>query len=108
MIKKRFLAEKIAEQEQTGIFHERREYKPFWRRRIGSPNAWKNGGEAVFLCGMYAFRADVQNINIDETPHEIEDVVPGKLCYNIECKFLSEELEGLKTFLAIGQRYDGQ
>lgn len=26
-------------------------------------------------------------------------LVAGEICYNIECKFLQEELEGLATFL---------
>jgi hypothetical protein len=99
MIKKKYLAQKIEEQEETGIFHERRAYKPFWRTRIGSTHAWHLGGDAVFLCGRYAFMADIRNITIGETPPGIEDVVDGSLCYNIECKFLSSELEGLSTFL---------
>ena len=108
MIKKKYLAEKVIEQEATGTFHERREYKPFWRIRIGSTHAWHLGGDAVFLCGRYAFVADIRNIVIDETPTGIEDVVGRALCYNIECKFLPEEFEELKTFLAIGQRCDEQ
>jgi len=36
MIKKKYLAEKVAEQEETGTFHERRAYTKFWRARIGS------------------------------------------------------------------------
>ena len=108
MIKKRYLAEKVAEQEATGTFHERREYKPFWRKRIGSVDRWKLkssyksgrlNDEAVFLCGSYTFMADILNITLDETPAGIEEVVPGDICYNIECKFLQEELEGLWTFL---------
>lgn len=99
MIKKKYLAEKVKEQEETGTFHERRAYKPFWRTRIRSIHAWGNGGEAVFLCGKYAFMADILNITIDETPEGIEDVVPGKLCYDIECKFLQGELEALSMFL---------
>lgn len=75
MIKRKYLAEKLAEQEETGTFHERREYKSFWRNRIGATNAWKNNGGAVFLCGRYAFMADILNITIDETPPGIEDVV---------------------------------
>lgn len=98
MIKKKYLAEKVAEQEKTDTFHVRREYKPFWRVRIGSTHAWHVGGTAVFLCGRYAFYADILKIIIEETPSGIVGVVPGKLCYNIECKFLSEELEGLSVF----------
>lgn len=107
MIKKKYLAEKVAEQASTGTFHERREYKPFWRARIGSTARWKlkssmkigrNNDDAVFLCGRYAFHADILKITIEETPSGIEDVVKGKLCYDIECKFLSEELEGLSVF----------
>lgn len=110
LIRKKYLAEKVIEQEATGTFHERRAYKPFWRSRIGAPGVWKNRGKAhaVFLCGRYAFCADVLEIALDKTPPGIEDVVGGSLCYNIECKFLPEEFEELKTFLAIGQRYDGQ
>ena len=87
MIKKKYLAEKVKEQRETGIFHERREYTPFWRKRIGSPAAWSIGGEAVFLCGCDTFRATVRRITIEPTPDGIEDVVPGALCYNIECQF---------------------
>ena len=101
MIKRKYLIEKVAEQEATGTFHERRAYKPFWRSRIGAPGVWKNRGKAhaVFLCGRYAFCADVLEITLDKTPPGIEDVVDGSLCYNIECRFLSSELEGLSTFL---------
>ena len=42
--------------------------------------------------------ADILNITIEETPDEYADVA-GKVCYNIECKFLQEELEGLSIFL---------
>ena len=108
MIKKKYLAEKVTEQEATGTFHERREYKPFWRKRMESLNGVLRGRDAMFLCGRHAFYADIKNITIDETPQGIEDVVGEVLCYNIECKFLPEEFEELKTFLAIGQRHDGQ
>ena len=100
MIKKKFLAEKVAEQEATGTFHERREYKTFWRTRIGSVHTWGIGDLAVFLCGRHAFTADILNITLDETPSGIAEVVPSDLCYNIECKFLQEELEGLSIFLS--------
>ena len=100
MIRKKYLVEKVAEQEATGTFHERREYKPFWRTRIGSVHAWGGRDEAVFLCGRYSFIADILNITLDETPAGIEEVVPGDLCYNIECKFLQEELDGLAIFLS--------
>jgi hypothetical protein len=102
MIKKRYLAEKVAEQEETGTFHERRAYKPFWRSRIGAPGVWKNRGKAhaVFLCGRYAFCADVLEITLDKTPPGIEDVVPGDLCYNIECKFRECEIDELSVFLS--------
>jgi hypothetical protein len=99
MIQKKYLVEKVAEQEATGTFHERREYKPFWRTRIGSVHEWGHFfTRAVFLCGRHSFQADVMNITIEETPAEYADVA-GKICYNIECKFSSEELEGLSTFL---------
>ena len=99
MIKKRYLIEKVAEQEETGTFHERRDYKQFWRKRIGSTHRWHLGGDAVFICGRHAFTADILNITIEETPDEYVDVA-GKMCYNIECKFLQEELEGLSMFLS--------
>lgn len=107
MIKKKYLAEKVAEQEATGTFHERREYKRFWRTRIGSVSRWKLRSalkwgrlhdEAVFLCGRHAFSANILNIKIIETP-EAYTVVAGKICYDIECKFTQEELEGLSIFL---------
>ena len=100
MIKKHYLVEKVAEQEATGTFHERREYKTFWRTRIGSVHTWGIGDTAAFLCGRYAFTADILKITLDETPPGIEEVVPGDLCYNIECKFLQYELERLSSFLA--------
>lgn len=100
MIRKKYLAEKMTEQIATGTFHERREYKQFWRTRIGSVHAWGDGDKAVFLCGRYSFVADILNITLDETPPGIEEVVPGDLCYNIECKFLQEEIETLSSFLA--------
>ena len=115
MIQKRYLAEKVAEQEETGTFHERRAYTKFWRSRIGSVSRWtlesplKSGGlfyDAVFLCGRYSFIADVLNITLDETPAGIEEVVPSDLCYNIECKFLQGELEGLATFLQLSRSND--
>ena len=99
-IKKVHLAEKLKEQEETMTFHERRAYKPFWRTRIGSVHTWGIGDTAVFLCGRYAFYADILNIILDHTPEGIDDVVPSDLCYNIECKFLQEELEGLSIFLS--------
>ena len=108
VIKKKYLAEKVAEQEETGTFHERRAYKHFWRTRIGSVDRWKLkssykfgrlNDEAVFLCGRYAFEADILNITIDETP-DAYTVVAGQICYDIECKFLQEELEALSMFLS--------
>lgn len=99
MIKKKHLVEKVIEQETTGTFHERRAYKPFWRKRIRSTHRWHLGGEAVFLCGMHAYYADVLNITIDETPPGIDDVVPEKLCYIVKCKFPHKELKWINAFL---------
>lgn len=99
-IKKKYLEEKLSEQEKTGTFHERREYKQFWRKRIGSVHQWNLGGEAVFLCGRISFIADVLNITIEKTRPNIKDVVKSEVCYNIECRFLYEELEGLSIFLS--------
>ena len=109
MSKKKYLAEKVAEQEETGTFHERRAYTKFWRRRIGSVDRWKLkssykfgrlNDEAVFVCGRYSFIAYILNITLDETPAGIAEVVLSDLCYNIECKFLPCELEGLEIFLS--------
>jgi hypothetical protein len=109
MIKKKYLLEKVVEQEETGTFHERRAYTKFWRARIGSVSRWtlksslKSGGlfaDAVFVCGRYAYYANILNITLEETPPGIEEVVPGDLCYNIECEFYSGELEGLSMFLS--------
>ena len=86
MIKKKYLREKVREQEHTGSFHERREYKRFWRSRIGSTSAWRLGGDAVFLCGRHSFAAGVRNIKIADTP-DAYTVVAGQVCYDIECKF---------------------
>ena len=99
MIKKKYLAEKAEEQKEIGVFHERRAYKPFWRKRIGSTHQW-GGDEAVFLCGRYSFRADVLNIVMGITPDGITDIVDGGSCYVIECRFLQSELDGLSLFLA--------
>ena len=96
-IKKRYLAEKVAEQRKAGVFHERRAYTRFWRKRIGSPAAWNRGGKAVFLCGRDAFRATVRRIAIEPTPAGIEDAVVTKFCYCIECEF--ESLGYLKAWL---------
>ena len=107
MIKKKYLVEKVAEQEETGAFHERREYKRFWRTRIGSIDRWKqksslrsgrDNDDAVFLCGRHIFAADIINIEINDTP-EAYTTVAGQLCYDITCKFLADELEGLSMFL---------
>ena len=89
MIKKRYLAAKVAEQQQSGVFHERRAYTRFWRKRIGAVSSWNRGGRAVFLCGRDAFRATVRRITIEPTPAGIEDAVVTKLCYRIECQFES-------------------
>ena len=108
MIKKKYLVEKVKEQEETGMFHELRAYTKFWRKRIGSVDRWRLkssykfgrlNDEAVFLCGRHSFIADVLNITLDETPKGIDDVVKSKVCYNIECKFLQEEFDRLVTFL---------
>jgi len=100
MIKKKYLAEKIAEQEQSGTFHERREYKRFWRKRIGSVHEWGNFfTHAVFLCGRHSFQADVLNISIEETPDKYVSVA-GTTCYNIECKFKKDEIDELCVFLS--------
>jgi len=100
LIQKKHLDEKLIEQEDTGTFHERRAFKPFWRKRIGSTHQWNLGGDAVFICGRYAYYADILNIIIEETPPDINVVVPGNLCYTIKCKFPHEELEALSAFLA--------
>lgn len=41
LIKKKYLAQKVAEQQATGVFFERRAYTKFWRARIGSASAWR-------------------------------------------------------------------
>jgi hypothetical protein len=89
MIKKKYLAEKVAEQQKTGAFTERRAYNKFWRVRIGSTSAWNRGGRAVFLCGCDIFPAVIRRITIEPTPAGIEDAVSSELCYNIECEFTS-------------------
>ena len=100
MIKKHYLAAKVKEQQETGVFHERRAYIRFWRKRIGSMSAWNRGGEAVFLCGRDAFRATVRHITIEATPAGIEDAVPSELCYCVECQFEPfEEMGFVKAWL---------
>jgi hypothetical protein len=98
MIMKKHLKAKVAEQEQSGTFIERRAYKPFWRKRIGSPQAWRDNGKAVFLCGSYAFDADVVGVSIAKTPPGIEEV-PEDRCYEIECKFGLAARKKLTAFL---------
>ena len=88
-IKKHYLAEKVAEQRKTGVFHERRAYTRFWRKRIGAVSSWNRGGKAVFLCGRDAFRATIRRITIEPTPAGIEDAVSTEICYRIECQFES-------------------
>ena len=89
MIKKKYLVENVAEQQKTGMFTERRAYTLFWRKRIGSTSSWNRGGRAMFLCGRDVFPAVVRRITIEPTPAGIEDAVTSKLCYNIECEFVS-------------------
>lgn len=98
VIQKKYLAEKIAEQEKTGTFHERREYKQFWRKRIGSTHQWHLGGAAVFLCGRHAFRADILNIKIEKTQDKYV-AVAGTICYIITCKFKECEIDKLRVYL---------
>jgi hypothetical protein len=88
-IKKSYLAEKVSEQQATGIFYERRANTKFWRTRIGSTNAWRVGGKAVFLCGRDSFRATIRAITFERTPEAIHDVVATDVCYRIECQFES-------------------
>ncbi len=87
MIKKKYLAQKVAEQRKTGVFFERRAYTQFWRKRIGGTQIWNLGGKAVFLCGRDTFPATVRRITIEKTPAGIEDAVASELCYRIECQF---------------------
>ena len=100
MIKRKYLMQKVAEQTDTGSFHERRAYTPFWRKRIKSPWMWYFGGEAVFLCGRGAYRAVVLDVTITRTPAGLEDVITTPVCYDIECRFGSEEVQILSEFLA--------
>ena len=86
-IKKVYLKQKVQEQQETGVFHERRALTKYWRKRIGSPTAWERGGKAVFLCGRDTFRATVRRVTIEPTPSGIGGAVPSALCYNIECQF---------------------
>lgn len=102
MIRKKHLEEKVREQEKKGTFIERREYKSFWRSRIGSVYQWgprlaPNHADAVFLCGRHAWRADVLNVKIENTPKEIKDIISSKVCYAVECRFDIDELEWLQA-----------
>jgi len=110
LIKKEFLREKFEEQQRTGTFIEQREYKPFWRARIGSPQSWSKlrKANAAFLCGRYVFYADVAEITIKDTPVGIEDIVTSELCYEITCAFPPEELNDLETFLQISKQGEEQ
>lgn len=100
LIKKRYLQEKLEEQQRTGSFIERREYKPYWRVRIGSTGVWSmlRRARAVFLCGQNAFDADVLKVELERTIPGIGDVVKTNVCYNIMCRFPPEELKALETF----------
>jgi len=102
MIMKKYLREKFEEQQQTGQFIERREYKPYWRSRIGSPLSWSKlrRANAAFLCGRYVFNAEVKRIRVRDTPFEVNDVIESDICYEISCWFPPEELKALETFLA--------
>lgn len=102
MIKKKYLEEKVREQEKEGTFIERRAYKPFWRSRIGSVHQWgprlrHNHAEAVFLCGRDSWSAEIIEITLSRTPEELKDVVGREVCYEIKCKFYSDELEWLQV-----------
>ena len=87
LIKRKYLAQKVAEQQATGVFFERRAYTKFWRKRIGGTHQWRLGGKAVFVCGRDSFRATIRRITIEKTPAGIEDAVSSELCYVIECQF---------------------
>jgi len=100
MIRKKYLDEKLREQEATGTFHERRSCTKFWRKRIGSVHSWGPGDNAVFLCGRQHFRADIIGVTVGSTPSEITDVVDGGYCYVIECKFRECEIDELCVFLS--------
>ncbi len=100
MIKKKYLEEKVREQERTGTFIERRAYKSFWRSRIGSIYQYGIRGalhrdDVVFLCGRRAWRAKILGISIERAPAEVE-VFIGKICYAIECQFDTDTLEWLQ------------
>lgn len=102
MIKKKYLEVKVREQEKDGTFIDRRAYKPFWRSRIGSVYQWgprlRNGhADAVFLCGRDSWRADIIEIALSRTPKSIRQMIGSEVCYEIECKFPTEELEWLKV-----------
>ncbi len=101
MIKKKYLEEKVRAQEKSGKFKERRAYTPFWRSRIGSVHQYGTRGafhrnDAVFICGHHVWRADILGIEIEETPSEVIGLV-GKMCYAIECRFDTDELEWLQV-----------
>jgi len=103
------LIEKIHEQQRTGEFTERRAYKPFWRSRIRSTQSWNLGGEAVFLCGPNAYRADIRRITLDTVPMGVSDVVEGDVCYAIRCKFQPRELiRAMSQFLGCRFTYQGR
>ena len=98
MIKKKYLIEKLEEQQRTGSFIERRAYKKYWRSRIGSTGVWSKlrKSKAVFLCGRHAFDADVRKISIKSTPTRLLAVLRRSTCYNITCKFTPEAIEELE------------
>jgi len=93
LIKTTHLADKVAEQRETGKFRERRTYNRYWRKRIGSANSKPRHNDAVFLCGRRGWIADVLSVSIDVTPNDVRDVVKSDVCYVIECKFPLEEFE---------------
>ena len=98
MIKKKYLIEKLEEQQRTGSFIERRAYNKYWRSRIGYTGVWSKlrKSKAVFLCGRNVFGADVLKVELLKTAYGIGDVVTTDVCYDIQCKFTPEAIEELE------------
>lgn len=98
MIKKKYIIEKLEEQQRTGSFIERRAYKKYWRSRIGSTGVWSKlrKSKAVFLCGRNVFGAEVLKVELAKTNTGIDGVVTTEVCYAIQCKFTPEAIEELE------------
>lgn len=97
MIKKKYLLEKVEEQENTGTFTERRSYSRFWRARIKATGSWGPNDHAVFLCGRHAYPAEIIQIVIGAVPTKYRDVLVGDVCYCVICRFADDVIKAIQA-----------